>query len=40
MMPGSVRTPEVGALLLQLASVNVPPAKVGQVFVVAVRMSV
>ena len=40
MMPGSVRTPAVGAPFVQLASVNVPLAKVGQVFVVAVRRSV
>src|SRR5258705_5728945 len=39
-MPGSVRTPDVGALFAQLASVNTPPVKVGHVFVVAVRMSV
>jgi hypothetical protein len=38
--PGSVRIPLVGALFAQLVAVNVPLAKVGQVPVAAVRMSV
>src|SRR3954465_15427626 len=40
MSPGSVRIPAVGAPLAQRAAVNVPLAKVGQVFVAAVKRSV